>query len=887
MNLFGDLFAGAGEFFGGGAEEESPPRLRRDIQQRRLILEQQQRARAAAASSSHGQRAPPSSGIPAGTSPIVSPREDAARRGAHHGGASRVASGARSAHDVYNPAGISPRDGGSRAAVSGAQADASTRRTWGTASLGRTVSSSSSSSGSSASVAPARSSVSISGGGGALGNGAQRGSFARGTAEIWPGNQGFSSSACVLEAPRQTTGMSASITREEAELGSRSSTRVTASSAHGRSKTVTIHASYDRRSLESSSSNRAESYAILGTSSSSSSSSSSVQPAGGASVAEPVSPRPRLDTLRKHMSPERLHRERETRRAFFLRGAGPADRGAGTQAGAVVSRGVAEVPAQEAVSSPSRAGGAELARASAASAARAAHSIAAVSAVPSQRDVEPDVVPVRATPAYLKQASAKAPSSDAGALVMLLHWAKFLALVLWMNLLTEGARQTLRDRSARAQECWRRGVSTTRENAKRVMPWVRFLLVGPPVLSAQIVLHFYGTDILAAARDARSVAPGPAREESAESAESEDAVVEQEGNRGDEAAESLAADEVSDLVAPSLHRRAPAGSTREPVVLDAGLRDGASSERRTDTPDDSTTADEDAGLQSGTPASVADAEADVEARPEPHAAQETDVRIDPAVKTDKGSAEQGEVRIESASRAAVPDHDATLLERSFRFAKRVATATNRRVRRAVTALKKFVVAERTVTIALVSAERAARWFLLAFILFFVFSLLRAFLAIPAYFMGLLHARFMRVYNYAYHDVYGSYCTDYYRRHVQTGWESALDKRTRSAEAENQKLWFINLAGFVIGTVMGGGMLIRLRALRRTLLDRSKKVDVLKDMAAEDADKLCCVCLDAQKCVLTMPCNHVCLCLGCFDMLERPNCPLCNSRVYQYLERVYV
>ena len=57
--------------------------------------------------------------------------------------------------------------------------------------------------------------------------------------------------------------------------------------------------------------------------------------------------------------------------------------------------------------------------------------------------------------------------------------------------------------------------------------------------------------------------------------------------------------------------------------------------------------------------------------------------------------------------------------------------------------------------------------------------------------------------------------------------------------------------------------------------------------AEMNERLCCACLDAPKCVLLMPCNHVCLCPDCFHSIRRLNCPLCNQRVLRYVERVWL
>ena len=39
---------------------------------------------------------------------------------------------------------------------------------------------------------------------------------------------------------------------------------------------------------------------------------------------------------------------------------------------------------------------------------------------------------------------------------------------------------------------------------------------------------------------------------------------------------------------------------------------------------------------------------------------------------------------------------------------------------------------------------------------------------------------------------------------------------------------------------------------------------------------CVICLNKIKCVLYLPCKHLCTCKTCFRKLKRKKCPLCNT-----------
>lgn len=48
-----------------------------------------------------------------------------------------------------------------------------------------------------------------------------------------------------------------------------------------------------------------------------------------------------------------------------------------------------------------------------------------------------------------------------------------------------------------------------------------------------------------------------------------------------------------------------------------------------------------------------------------------------------------------------------------------------------------------------------------------------------------------------------------------------------------------------------------------------------------ADALCVICQERQKCVLTLPCRHVCLCIDCCRRLYgyQRTCPICRTFIY--------
>ncbi|KAI5642722.1 zinc finger, c3HC4 type (RING finger) domain-containing protein [Phthorimaea operculella] len=65
----------------------------------------------------------------------------------------------------------------------------------------------------------------------------------------------------------------------------------------------------------------------------------------------------------------------------------------------------------------------------------------------------------------------------------------------------------------------------------------------------------------------------------------------------------------------------------------------------------------------------------------------------------------------------------------------------------------------------------------------------------------------------------------------------------------------------------------------SLIENQPQAAVVDDGSAADA--LCVVCQERQKCVLTLPCRHVCLCTECVMRLYgyQRTCPICRTFIY--------
>jgi len=77
---------------------------------------------------------------------------------------------------------------------------------------------------------------------------------------------------------------------------------------------------------------------------------------------------------------------------------------------------------------------------------------------------------------------------------------------------------------------------------------------------------------------------------------------------------------------------------------------------------------------------------------------------------------------------------------------------------------------------------------------------------------------------------------------------------------------------------------RRRGGRRASED-SVEEQLLREVEREREDKLCCVCQDMEKCIMMLPCRHLCICARCQELLRvRTNtCPICRKPVKQMIK----
>jgi len=62
-------------------------------------------------------------------------------------------------------------------------------------------------------------------------------------------------------------------------------------------------------------------------------------------------------------------------------------------------------------------------------------------------------------------------------------------------------------------------------------------------------------------------------------------------------------------------------------------------------------------------------------------------------------------------------------------------------------------------------------------------------------------------------------------------------------------------------------------------------DLLREVEREREDKLCVICVDKEKCIMILPCRHLCICESCQEPLRthRNNCPICRKEIKQMIK----
>lgn len=80
------------------------------------------------------------------------------------------------------------------------------------------------------------------------------------------------------------------------------------------------------------------------------------------------------------------------------------------------------------------------------------------------------------------------------------------------------------------------------------------------------------------------------------------------------------------------------------------------------------------------------------------------------------------------------------------------------------------------------------------------------------------------------------------------------------------------------------LLLRERASKRRG-EGDFEEDLLREVEREREEKLCCICQDHEKCIMMLPCRHLCICERCMEPLRARthNCPMCRKPVKQMIK----
>jgi hypothetical protein len=65
----------------------------------------------------------------------------------------------------------------------------------------------------------------------------------------------------------------------------------------------------------------------------------------------------------------------------------------------------------------------------------------------------------------------------------------------------------------------------------------------------------------------------------------------------------------------------------------------------------------------------------------------------------------------------------------------------------------------------------------------------------------------------------------------------------------------------------------------------KDTSTIQENPIETVSKMCCICLENEKCVLLLPCKHICICTKC-SKKSLKCCPMCRETILQKL-KVYL
>jgi len=81
------------------------------------------------------------------------------------------------------------------------------------------------------------------------------------------------------------------------------------------------------------------------------------------------------------------------------------------------------------------------------------------------------------------------------------------------------------------------------------------------------------------------------------------------------------------------------------------------------------------------------------------------------------------------------------------------------------------------------------------------------------------------------------------------------------------------------------LVVERAGLRRRGSNDSVEDQLLREVEREREDKLCVVCQDREKCIMILPCRHLCICENCQGPLRthRNTCPICRRGVKQMIK----
>lgn len=83
-------------------------------------------------------------------------------------------------------------------------------------------------------------------------------------------------------------------------------------------------------------------------------------------------------------------------------------------------------------------------------------------------------------------------------------------------------------------------------------------------------------------------------------------------------------------------------------------------------------------------------------------------------------------------------------------------------------------------------------------------------------------------------------------------------------------------------------LLQRRQNKKRLNDQNEDVEdmLFEQVEREREDKLCVICQDNEKCIMILPCRHLCICQDCQEPLRRRGnnmCPICRRNVRQTIK----